>query len=97
MYRNIAIALLSVLPLVAQAGPVDVNTADAATLARELDGVGDARARAIIEYREKNGRFASTDDLLKVSGIGPQVLDKNRDNIRIGGKPAGAGTRPASP
>jgi competence ComEA-like helix-hairpin-helix protein len=55
------------------AGPVDINTADAATIARELNGIGDSRARAIVEFREKNGRFASPEDVLKVSGIGPQV------------------------
>lgn len=85
MYRSF-LALSSVLlPLIAWAGPVDINTADAATLARELAGVGNSRAQAIIDYRTKNGRFASPEDLLKVSGIGQQVLNLNRDNIRVGG------------
>jgi competence protein ComEA len=74
------------LPLLAMAGPVDINSADAATLARELNGVGDSRARAIVEYREKNGRFASPEDLMRVSGIGQQVFNLNRDNIRVGGE-----------
>lgn len=74
-----------VIPLIAWGGPVDINTADAATLARELAGVGDSRAQAIIDYRTKNGRFATPEDLLKVSGIGQQVLNLNRDNIRVGG------------
>lgn len=82
MRRILFSALLGLLPALALAGPVDINTADAETLARELNGVGDARARAIIEYREKNGRFAAPEDVMKVSGIGPQVFSLNRDNIR---------------
>jgi competence protein ComEA len=78
---------------------VDINTADAATIARELNGVGDSRARAIVEYREKNGRFATPEDVMKVSGIGPQVLKLNRENIRTGqsSRPAnGPASTPAS-
>lgn len=84
MRRILFLAILGLLPVLADAGPVDINTADAATIARELNGVGESRARAIVEFREKNGRFASPDDVLKVSGIGPQVLKLNRDNIRTG-------------
>ena len=72
------------VPILAGAGPVDINTADEATLARELNGVGESRARAIVDFRAKNGRFGTAEDLLKVSGIGPQVLRLNKENIRVG-------------
>lgn len=84
MRKFICLSLLGLLPVLVTAGPVDINTADAATIARELNGVGESRARAIVEFREKNGRFASPDDVLKVAGIGPQVLKLNRENIRTG-------------
>jgi len=84
MRRIMCLGILGLLPALAVAGPVDINTADAATIAKELNGIGASRARAIVEYREKNGRFASPEDVLKVSGIGPQVLKLNRDNIRTG-------------
>ncbi len=84
MRKFVCLGILGLLPALAGAGPVDINTADAATIARELNGVGESRARAIVEYREKNGRFASPDDVMKVSGIGPQVLKLNRENIRTG-------------
>ena len=84
MLRVICLGIVGCLPALAFAGPVDINTADAATIARELNGIGDSRARAIVEFREKNGRFASPEDVLKVSGIGPQVLKLNRENIRTG-------------
>jgi len=73
----------ALVPLWAWAGPVNINTADAKTLARELDGIGPAKAQAIVDYRQKNGTFKTADDLLKVQGIGAKVLEQNRDNIRV--------------
>ena len=75
--------ITSLLPTVTWAGPVNVNSADAATLARELDGIGQVKAEAIVEYRQKNGPFRSAEDLLKVDGIGERVLEQNRSNIRL--------------
>lgn len=65
------------------AGPVNVNTADAKTLARELQGVGMSKAEAIVSYREKNGPFKSADDLVKVKGLGKKLVDQNRSNLRF--------------
>ncbi|PMZ86906.1 MULTISPECIES: helix-hairpin-helix domain-containing protein [unclassified Pseudomonas] len=67
----------------AQSGKVDLNSADAPTLQRELVGVGEAKAKAIVAYRESNGAFASVDELLEVKGIGKAILDKNRDRIEV--------------
>jgi len=75
--------IAALVPLWAWAGPVNINTADAKTLARELDGIGPAKAQAIVDYRQKNGTFKTADDLLKVEGIGAKVLEQNRDNIRV--------------
>jgi competence protein ComEA len=77
----LAAALLC--PLAGLAGPVDINSADAETLAKELDGIGLARAKAIVEYRERNGKFRSADEVLNVKGIGPSVLEKNRVNLQV--------------
>ena len=65
------------------AGPVNINTADAETLALELSGVGPALAAKIVEYREQNGRFESADSLMQVSGIGARVIEMNRANILV--------------
>ncbi len=96
--RFIASYLLAALvPIVAWAGPVNINTADAKTLARELDGIGAAKAQAIVDYRQKNGSFKKADDLLKVEGIGGKVLEQNRDNIRVEkGGDAGGGKKAAA-
>ena len=84
----------ALLPLGAWAGPVNVNTADASTIAQELDGIGPAKAQAIVEYRQKNGAFRTPEDLLKVQGIGERVLEQNRANLRFSG--AGASPAPAA-
>jgi competence protein ComEA len=62
---------------------VNINTADAATLAVMLDGVGESRANAIVEYRKSNGPFESADELAQVKGIGSAVVEKNRARIRV--------------
>ena len=67
----------------APAGPVNINTADAATLARELKGVGIKRAQAIVDYRSKNGPFKSADELGLVKGLGRKAIDTNRADIRF--------------
>ncbi len=85
-YRTAVRALIaSLVPMVALGGPVNINSADAGTLARELEGIGPAKAQAIVDYRQKNGPFKSPEDLRKVQGIGEKVFDQNRDNIRVGG------------
>ncbi|MBT00149.1 MAG: competence protein ComEA [Oceanospirillaceae bacterium] len=66
-----------------QAAPVNLNTATASELASALNGVGPAKAAAIVEYREANGGFSSVDELVEVSGIGDATLDKNRELIAV--------------
>ena len=82
--RNLMLTVLACLPLCALAGPVDINTADAETLSAELDGVGLAKAKAIVEYRTKYGPFKNAEDLSLVKGIGERTVEINRDNIRVG-------------
>jgi competence protein ComEA len=84
--RTAAGVLLSVMLVgssLSAAGPVNINTADAATLSRELKGVGVKRAQAIVDYRKVHGPFKSADELALVKGIGPAAIDKNRADIRI--------------
>lgn len=76
-------AVLSAAPALLMAGPVNINTADAEMLAAELDGVGPALAEAIVRDREENGRYETPDAIMRVRGIGPSVLEANRENILI--------------
>lgn len=65
---------------------VNLNTATEAELAG-LDGVGEAKAAAIVKYRDENGPFTTVDDFTKVPGVGESTLEKNRDNLTVGDKP----------
>jgi competence protein ComEA len=85
--RCIQALIVTLMPALVWAGPVDINTADAATIAKELQGIGLSRAQAIVAYREKNGAFRSADDLRKIKGIGAKVLERNRANIKVEGAP----------
>ncbi|HBK57637.1 MAG TPA: competence protein ComEA [Xanthomonadales bacterium] len=66
------------------ADTVDINSADAATLAEVLNGVGPAKAEAIVAHRKANGGFESADQLAEVKGIGLATVEKNRDRIQVG-------------
>lgn len=61
---------------------VNINTADEAAL-MTLNGIGESKAKAIIEYRQKNGSFKSVEDLAKVKGIGEKTLAQLRDQITV--------------
>jgi len=84
MRKKVFAFIAALLPIASFAGPVDINTADAMTLAKELNGVGLSRAEAIVEYREEHGAFKAPEDLLNVKGIGLQVYEVNRTNILVG-------------
>jgi competence protein ComEA len=79
--------LLATLCIAAATGswcaPVNINSADAATLAQELKGIGNVKARAIVEYRLKHGAFRSVDELAQVKGISQKLIDRNRTDLRV--------------
>lgn len=83
-----AFAALALAPFALSAGPVNINSADARTLEMELRGVGPSLAQAIVDDREANGVFASADDLERVKGIGPRVVEMNRADILTEDAPA---------
>ncbi|MCY3813489.1 MAG: ComEA family DNA-binding protein [Gammaproteobacteria bacterium] len=100
----LAIAVSSVVLAQAPAsgGPpmqVNINTADAETIASVLSGVGLKKAQAIVEHRENHGRFDAATDLAKVKGIGEATVTRNEAKIVVStegeghtpGKPAKSG------
>ena len=84
--KKVVLVLLAMLPALAFAGPVDINSADAETISAELKGVGLAKAKAIVDYRKKHGPFRSADDLSLVKGIGERTVDINRADIKVSPK-----------
>ena len=66
-----------------QALTVNINSADAKELSRVLTGVGQKKAEAIIEYRQKFGPFKSANELTAVKGIGQKTVEKNKSRIKL--------------
>ncbi|MBL4772336.1 MAG: ComEA family DNA-binding protein [Alcanivoracaceae bacterium] len=85
--KKILLTAITSLLLFSQAlFAVNVNTADAAAIAEELNGIGAKKAQAIIDYREANGNFKTIESLTEVKGIGLKTVEKNRDLIQLGAK-----------
>ena len=63
-------------------GLININSASATDL-EALSGIGEVLAATIVEYRDQNGPFASVEDLMDVSGIGPATLDEIRDQVTV--------------
>ena len=87
---NVHRSLLTIAALLATglnaawSAPVNINAADAATLAQDLKGIGPVKAQAIVEYRQKHGAFRSVDELAQVKGISQKLIERNRGDLRIG-------------
>jgi competence protein ComEA len=62
---------------------IDINTASAETL-MTLKGIGPKYAEKIVTYRNAHGPFEKPEDILQVGGIGPAILEKNREMITVG-------------
>jgi competence protein ComEA len=92
--KSFALILKSlVLSLVLAAGAmaadkVNINTATAAELAATLNGVGDSKAQAIVDYRTEHGPFKSAEELAEVRGIGLKTVEKNIERIEVAAAPA---------
>jgi competence protein ComEA len=65
----------------AKSTQVNINTADAATLSKELNGIGEVKAKAIVDYRTQNGPFKTVEDLANVTGIGAATIEKNKSKV----------------
>ncbi len=110
LIKTLVLSALLATSALAGGERVNINTADAATLDRVLNGIGPSKAEAIVLYRKANGPFRSIDQLASVKGIGLSTIEKNRDRIVIAGgaaptagatragaaKPGAAAARPAA-
>jgi len=81
IFGSLAAGLL--LAFQAAAAPVNINEADAATLAESLNGIGPVTSERIVQYRDENGPFAQPEDLMKVNGIGPSTFEDNKADIMV--------------
>jgi competence protein ComEA len=94
LFRPFVLAL-ALSPLTALAAdPLDINNATAAQL-ESLNGIGPAKAQAIIDYRTKHGPFQKVEDLEKVDGIGPKMVEKLKPMVTV--KAPATTATPATP
>jgi len=68
--------------LAADSQKININTASADEL-MNLKGIGEKKAKAIVEFRKANGLFKQPEDLIKVPGIGPKTLEANIGRITV--------------
>jgi len=80
---TVAIVMVFIGPVwAADAGKINLNKATVEELI-QLKGVGQKYAERIVDFREKNGPFKKTEDLMNVPGIGQKIWEKNKDRIVV--------------
>ncbi len=98
--KKLLLSLVAALAFVSSAfAAVDINTATQQQL-EALNGIGPEKAKAIVDYRQKNGAFKTTEDLMKVPGIKEGTYGKIKAEVMVGGKAApapAAATNKAAP
>ena len=77
------IAVVVSFSMMSLAQAVNVNTADAQSIADGLNGVGIKKAEAIVAWRDMNGQFKAQDELINVKGIGQKTVEKNSAEIQL--------------
>ena len=65
------------------AGKININNASAEQIASTMTGIGESKAKAIVDYRSSHGKFKSVQDLENVDGIGSKTVEKNKDKITL--------------
>lgn len=63
---------------------VNINQADATTLAASLTGVGPVKAQAIVDYRKLHGEFSAAEELMLVEGIGAALFERLKPYLSLG-------------
>jgi competence protein ComEA len=92
--KKLLLAFVSALAFSLSAfAAVDINTASQSDL-ETVKGIGPVKAKAIIEYRKKNGNFKSIDDLDKVPGFGKKTVDSVKKDVSVGNATAAAAGKP---
>jgi competence protein ComEA len=65
------------------AGKININNASAEQIASAMTGIGENKAKAIVDYRTSHGKFKSVQDLENVDGIGSKTVEKNKAKISL--------------
>ena len=83
LFHSLLLSTILLLSTSAFAEKININTANAEQIASAMSGVGDNKAKAIVEYRTSHGKFKTINSLENVDGIGEKTIEKNKDNIML--------------
>jgi len=83
LFHSLLLSTILLLSTSAFAEKININTANADQIASAMSGIGDSKAKAIVEYRSSHGKFKTIDSLENVDGIGEKTIEKNKDNIML--------------
>ena len=83
LLQSLLLSLCLLVSTAAFAEKVNINTASAEQIASAMTGVGESKAKAIVEYRNQHGKFKSIQDLEYVDGIGEKTIEKNSHKLTM--------------
>jgi len=81
--RSLCVSVILCWTTLAMAIPVNINQADAETIADALSGIGEKTAIKIVEYREANGLFKTVEELTNIKGIGEKKLANIQQDVLL--------------
>ena len=96
MKHLVSLVVLCLASIGLATAAVNLNTATPEQL-DAVKGIGASKAKAIVEYRNKNGNFKSVDDLKNVKGFGAKSVDKLRPELTVSGETTAPTAAPAKP
>jgi len=83
LFHSLFLTAILLFSSTAFAEKININTATAEQIASAMSGIGESKAKAIVEYRTSHGKFKSIDSLANVDGIGEKTVEKNKDKISL--------------
>jgi len=83
LFQTLFFTLILLISSSAFAEKVNINTANAEQIATTMTGIGENKAKAIVDYRNSHGKFKSIEDLENVDGVGLKTVEKNKDKISL--------------
>jgi competence protein ComEA len=81
--HSLLFTLLLIFSSAAFAEKININTANAEQIASTMSGIGENKAKAIVEYRNSHGKFKTIDALENVDGIGAKTVEKNKAKLTL--------------
>ena len=83
LFHSLFLTAILLFSSSAFAEKININTATAEQIAATMTGVGESKAKAIVDYRTSHGKYKSLDSLVNVDGIGEKTVEKNKDKITL--------------